>query len=86
MLDLDIDIDYTSTMLNNDANNWFDISEHKEDDIDREEARKIVDSALKACHASDALEAINVGMPKRNVRIGPRFTVESWNIWYNNVM
>ena len=71
-----LDLYYTSTMLNNGTNNLIDISEHKEDDINREEARKIVDSALKACQASDALEALNVGIPKRNVRSGPRLAVE----------
>ena len=33
-----------------------------------EEAQKIVDNALNACNASDALEALNIGVPKRNLR------------------
>ena len=41
-----------------------------------EEAQKIVDNALNACKASDALEALNIGIPKRNLRNSPRLTIE----------
>ena len=40
-----------------------------------EEAQKIVDNALNACNASNALEALNIGVPKRNLRSSPRLTI-----------
>ena len=57
-------------------NYCIDILEHKDEEIDMEEAQKIVDNALNDCKASDALEALNIGIPKRNLRNSPRLTIE----------
>ena len=56
-------------------NYCIDIIEHQDEEIDMEEAQKIVDNALNACNASDALEALNIGVPKRNLRSSPRLTI-----------
>ena len=53
------------------------ILEHENEDIGYEEAEKIVKDAVNACKVSDALEALNIGIPKRNTRSRPRLALES---------
>jgi len=65
-----------SVMIRRIFEKYSDIIEHKDEEIDMEEAQKIVDNALNACNASDALEALNIGIPKRNMRNSPRLTIE----------
>merc|ERR1711872_67249 len=64
-----------SVMIRRIFEKYSDIIEHKDEEIDMEEAQRIVDNALNACNASDALEASNIGIPKRNVRNSPRLTI-----------
>merc|ERR1712198_828411 len=64
-----------SVMIRRIFEKYSDIIEHKDEEIDMEEAQTIVDNALNACKASDALEALNIGIPKRNMRNSPRLTI-----------
>jgi hypothetical protein len=57
---------------------------YKDDDanIDKDESEKIVQNALSACKAIDALQEINADMPKRKFSSGNRWTENNTNTEY----